>query len=216
LIREQGEAALRLLFLDLKGLSVDDPNSALRSVTGYDLPSWNRRWQQSLLQSSFGLVMAAPGAAPPRGFDPMDLARRARLGELLIGAGFGAELAPVLRPGVAGREPIFRFCQGRAELARHDPEQAAQRLGAETEIDAVYGPWFGLKGRLLEKTDAKAAERSFALGLASDPLAEEVACRGRFSIGQDLDDPSFLAAAGGADASAWLALCEAARKRPRD
>jgi hypothetical protein len=226
LIREQGEAALRLLFLDLKGLSVDDPNSALRSVTGYDLSAWNLRWQKSLLQSSFGLAMAAQ-SAPPRGYDPRDLARRVRLGELLIGAGFGAELAPVLGPGVAGRDPVFRFCQSRAELARHDPEQAAQRLGAEAEIDGVYGPWFGLQGRLLEKTDAKAAERSFELGLASDPLAEEVACRGRFSIGNELDDPSFLAppsaakpgpGAGekAADAAAWLALCEAARKLARD
>jgi hypothetical protein len=239
LVREQGEAALRLLFLDLKGLSVDDPNSALRSVTGYDLSAWNLRWQKSLLASSFGLAMAAPGA-PPRGYDPRDLARRVRLGELLIGAGFGAELAPVLGPGIAGRDPVFRFCQSRAELARHDTAQAAQRLGAEAEIDGVYGPWFGLRGRLLEKTDPKAAERSFELGLASDPLAEEVACRGRFSIGTQLDDPSFLAPPGGAagppdgrtngasrdqaaatgdratDAAAWLALCEAARRLPRD
>lgn len=235
LIREQGEAALRLLFLDLKGLSVDDPSSALRSVTGYDLSAWNLRWQKSLLESSFGLAMAAPSAPPARGYDPRDLARRVRLGELLKGAGFGAELAPVLGPGVAGRDPVFRFCQSRAELARHDPEEAAQRLGAEAEIDGVYGPWFGLRGRLLEKTDPKAAERSFALGLASDPLAEEVACRGRFSIGQDLDDPTFLtpalgprgggttegttsgaSAASGQDRPAWLALCEAARKLARD
>ena len=141
-------------------------------------------------------------------------------------------------PGIAGRDPVFRFVQGRAELARQDAEKAAERLGAETEIDGVYGPWFGLRGRLLEKTDAKAAARSFELGLASDPLAEEVACRGRFSIGKDLDDPSFLApalgppgvgtngasqASGGQAAAsaasdgdrAWLALCEAARKLPR-
>jgi hypothetical protein len=240
LIREQGEAALRLFFLDLKGLSVDDPNAALRSVTGYDLSAWNLRWQKSLLESSFGQALSAPSAPLPRGFDPLDLARRTRLGELLIGAGFGAELAPVLGPGVAGPEPTFRFSQARAELARHDPEKAAERLGAETEIDALYGPWFGLKGRLLEKTDPKAAERSFQLGLASDPLAEEVACRGRFSIGQELDDPSFLAPPGGASGSPgagtngaspasgaqaaatgasdrdWLALCEAARRLPRD
>ncbi|HYQ16391.1 MAG TPA: hypothetical protein VEQ58_11560, partial [Polyangiaceae bacterium] len=43
-VREQGDAALRLLFADLKGLSLDDPSSALRSVSGYDLSAWNRRW----------------------------------------------------------------------------------------------------------------------------------------------------------------------------
>jgi hypothetical protein len=180
---------------------------------------------------------------PPRGFDPRDLARRARLGDLLLGGGFGAEAALTVAPGVSGSEPVYRAHAARAELARHDPEQAAVRLGAETEIDGVYGPWFGLRGRLLEKSDPKAAARAFGLGLASDPLAEEVACRGRFSIGGKLDEPAFLSellpvgataptaqatgaraptahAAGGTAALAqfsnWSALCDAARNLPRD
>ena len=231
-IREQGEAALRLLFTDLKGLAVDDPSSALRSVTGYDLTAWNRRWQKSLIESSFGQAPMQAVSPPPRGFDPRDLARRARLGDLLLGGGFGAEAALTVAPGVSGSEPVYRAHAARAELARHDPEQAALRLGAETEIDGVYGPWFGLRGRLLEKTDPKAAARAFGLGLASDPLAEEVACRGRFTIGAELDEPAFLpgmlvgatapsAGATGATApfaelSNWAALCQAARKLPRD
>ena len=219
-IHEQGEAALRLLFTDLKGLPSDDANSALRSVTGYDLGAWNRRWQMSLLESSFGLAPAPVSIPPPRAFDPRDLARRARLGDLLLGGGFGAEAAFTLAPGVSGSEPVYRARVARAELARHDPEQAAKRLGAETEIDGVYGPWFGLRGRLLESVDSKAAERSFELGLASDPLAEEVACRGRFSVGAQLDEPAFLSELAGALVpvahARWLALCQAARKLPRD
>jgi hypothetical protein len=220
-IREQGEGALRLLFTDLKGLPVDDPNSALRSVTGYDLPAWNLRWQKSLLDSSYGVVNAQPSAPLPRGFDPRDLARRARLGDLLLGAGFGSEAALTLAPGVSGSEPVYRARAARAELARHDPQQAAVRLGSETEIDGVYGPWFALRGRLAEKTDAQLAARSFELGLASDPLAEDVACQGRFSVGTELDEPSFLSAPIGtvaptAPEAAWRALCEAARKLPRD
>ncbi len=228
-IHEQGEAALRLLFTDLKGLAVDDPNSALRSVTGYDLSAWNRRWQKSLLESSYGLAPQAATAAPPRGFDPRDLARRARLGDLLLDSGYGVEAALALAPGISGNEPVYRARVARAELARKDPAQAAARLGAETEIDGVYGPWFALRGRLLEKTDPSAATRSFELGLASDPLAEDVACRGRFSVGPKLDDPSFLSEPVGAGAPTapetavqaktdadWRALCEAARKLPRD
>jgi hypothetical protein len=209
-IHEQGEAALRLLFADLKGLALDDPNSALRSVTGYDLGAWNRRWQKHLLESSSSLAAPVSSVAPPRGFDPRDLARRARLGDLLLQTGYGTEAALTLAPGVSGSEPVYRARVARAEVARHDPQQAALRLGAETEIDGIYGPWFGLRGRLLEKTDAKAAARSFELGLASDPLAEEVACEGRFSVGAELDEARLPAAAD------WRALCEAARKLPRD
>ncbi|HYQ15253.1 MAG TPA: hypothetical protein VEQ58_05845, partial [Polyangiaceae bacterium] len=209
-VREQGDAALRLLFADLKGLSLDDPSSALRSVSGYDLSAWNRRWQKSLLDSSAGLAQPVALTPPPRGFDPRDLARRARLGDLLLDTGFGTEAALTLAPGVSGTDPVYRARVARAELARHAPDQASVRLGAETEIDDLYGPWFALHGRLLEKTDPQAAARAFELGLASDPLAEEVACEGRFSIGDAPDEPHLPAD------PAWRALCEGARKLPRD
>jgi len=209
-VAQQGDAALRLLFADLKGLSQDDPSSALRSVSGYDLQAWNLRWQRYLLQSSFGQAAPSFGPPAPRGYDARDLARRARLGDLLLDAGFRAEPALTLAPGVAGNEPVYRSRVARAELARRDPEQAAVRLGTEAEIDDLYGPWFGLHGRLLEKNDPKAAARAFELGLASDPLAEEVACEGRFSVGAELDEPRLPVT------PAWRALCEAARKLPRD
>lgn len=208
-ISEQGDAALRLLFTDLKGLSLDDPNSALRSVTGYDLETWNRRWQRHLLASRFGLTQPASAAAP-HGFDARDLSRRTRLGDLLLDSGFGTEAALTLAPGVSGSEPVYRARVARAELARRDSAEAARRLGVETEIDGLFGPWFGLRGRLLEKSDARAAERSFGLGLASDPLAEEVACQGRFSIGSGVDEDRMP------ESPEWRALCVAARKLPRD
>jgi hypothetical protein len=206
-ISEQGEAALRLFFADLKGLANDDPSSALRSVTGYDLPIWNRRWQKHLLDRK----VVEPAAMPlARGFDGRDLSRRARLGDLLVDAGYGSEAALTLAPGVSGSSPGYRFRVARAELARKDPEQAAARLGVETEIDGLFGPWFGLRGRLLEKTDPKAAARAFALGLASDPLSVEAACEGRFLLGEKLDEDRLP---GSQD---FRALCEAARKLPRD
>lgn len=209
-VAQQGEAALRLLFADLKGLSQEDPSSALRSVSGYDLSAWNLRWQKYLLESAHGQAAPSFGAPPPRGFDARDLARRARLSDLLLGTGFGEEAALTLAPGISGSEPVYKSRVARGELARKAPEQAAARLGTEAEIDDLYGPWFGLRGRLLEKTDPKAAARAFELGLSSDPLAEEVACEGRFSVGTELDEPRLPADA------AWRALCEAARKLPRD
>jgi hypothetical protein len=222
-VREQGEAALRLLFADLKGLGQDDPSSALRSVTGYDLTQWNRRWQHYLLTSRFGVAASAHPAPGPRNLDTRDLARRARLGDLLFESGFGTEAAITLAPGQPGAEPGYRFRVARAELARRDTEQAAKRLGVEAEIDGIYGPWFGLRGRLLEETDPKAAERAFELGLASDPLTDEVACRGRLRLGAEVESPFPLPGSGNAassaaprNADAWRALCEAARKLPRD
>lgn len=209
-VREQGEAALRLLFADLKGLALDDADSALRSVSGYDLSAWNRRWQKSLRESPYGLAPPAGFAPPPRGYDPRDLSRRARLGDLLLQSGFGEEAALALGPGVAGADPTYRARVARAELARKDPEQASVRLGTETEIDDLYGRWFALRGRLLEKSDPQAAARAFELGLASDPLSEEVACQGRFSIGSEPDEPRLPTD------PAWQALCEAARKLARD
>jgi hypothetical protein len=209
-IREQGEPALRLLFTDLKGLAAEDPTSALRSVSGYDLSQWNLRWQKHLLDAPVPAVTAAPRAAG--GGDPRDLARRARLGDLLLDHGYGREAATVLAPGDGGSSAAYRFRVARAELARHDVEQAAKRLGAEAEIDGLFGPWFALRGRLLEATDPAAAARAFELGLASDPLSEEAACHGRFSVGAELDDPKIMGQLDPASA----ALCEAARKLPRD
>jgi hypothetical protein len=206
-IREQGEPALRLLFADLKGLGVDDPASALRSVSGYDLTAWNRRWQTHLLDAK----PAEPTQAPlARGLDMRDLARRGRLGDLLLEAGHGTEAALTLAPGAAGASSGYRFRVARAELARKDPKQAEARLGVETEIDGLFGPWFGLRGRLFEASDPKAAARAFELGLASDPLAEEVACEGRFSVGSELDEQRFPASPD------FRALCEATRRLPRD
>jgi hypothetical protein len=223
-VREQGEAALRLLFIDLKGLGQDDPGSALRSVTGYDLEQWNRRWQHYLLKSSYGTGAQVVGAPSRAHLDARDLARRARLGDLLFDAGFGTEAALTLAPGEPGGEPGYRFRCARAELARNDPEQAAKRLGTEAEIDGIYGPWFSLRGRLLEKTDPQAAERAFELGLASDPLAEEVACRGRLTLPSGAENPLLpLVSSAPAPsplassrADAWRALCDSARKLPRD
>jgi hypothetical protein len=206
-VREQGEAALRLLFTDLKGLASDDASAALRSVSGYDLEQWNRRWQKSLLDAP-PEVVAPPHAG--RSGDARDLARRARLGDLLLDAGYGQEAGDVLAPGQAGGSPHYRFRVARAELARHAPDEAAARLGVETEIDGLFGPWFGLRGRLLEDTDPAAAARAFALGLASDPLAEEVACHGRFMLGDRPDDPRLPPSPDSAD------LCAAARALGRD
>ena len=58
--------------------------------------------------------------------------------------------------------------------------------------------------------DLPAPARAFALGLSSDPLSEEVACEGRFSVGDHLDQDRLPTSRD------WQELCEATRRLPRD
>ncbi len=208
-IQEEGAPALRLLFTDLKGIGKDDPNEALRSVSGYDLGGWNRRWQKQLLDWT-PPDAPAPKAGRAQVGDPRELVRRARLSSLLLDAGEREAALSEVGATDTGPSATFRFHRAEAELATARAEQAAKTLGLETEIDGVYGPWFSLRGRVLQGSAASAAERAFALGRALDPFAEVVACEGRFTVGGKPDDTKKPASAE-ADA-----LCEAARRLPRD
>src|SRR5690606_5446502 len=49
-IEQNGDAALKLLFADLKGLGSLNPDAALRSVSGYTLEEWNIKWRLHLAQ----------------------------------------------------------------------------------------------------------------------------------------------------------------------
>jgi len=66
-IEQNGEAALRLLFADLRGNGAAGPDQALLSVTGYDLAAWNARWQRFLRQPvKHSAADAAPVQPAPR------------------------------------------------------------------------------------------------------------------------------------------------------
>lgn len=203
-----GAPALRLLFADLKGTGEHGPDVALRSVTGYTLSEWNQRWQRAL-------VPTQPGAAEPaRAPFNRDLARRVRLSDLLAQRDYAASAAELVLPAMSPeqKEPALRFRAARALLEAGDAERARAALGAEAEIGGMYGAWFALHGRLLkEGGDPVAAERAFRLGIAVDPLSEEVACEGRRrSRGQPADAAPLPADPHRRE------LCLAARARPRE
>ncbi|HEY2409876.1 MAG TPA: hypothetical protein VGI10_27915 [Polyangiaceae bacterium] len=212
-IEQNGEAGLRLLLGDLRGNGVAGADAALRSVTGYQLADWNRRWQTQLVAGN-DAPLTDEKFAPPAPRSARDLARRARLAEILMGAARPAsaavELAPMLE--AAPHSARLRAELARALFASHDDSGVGKVLGARTEIDNLYGPWFGLHGRVSKaQGDFTAADSDFTLGLAATPLSEDVACEG-FSVQTDAvgDKPSLP------ERPAWRDLCEATRRLPRD
>jgi hypothetical protein len=222
-IERNGEPALRLLFMDLRGNGAEGADAALRSVTGYDLPEWNARWQRFLRVP----VKAAPenAAVPAPGLRVQrELGRRVRLADLLVARGYGrpsaAEVEPLLTS--APRIPQLRERAARALYQAGDDAAAEHALGALSEIDGLYGPWFALSGRGFKRRgELAASESAFTLGLSADPLSDEVACEGYPRASRPAQVPSGAATSPPAEPplptrKAWSELCQAARAVPRD
>jgi hypothetical protein len=154
-VEKQGEAALRLLLADLKGIESDDPSEALRSVTGYELPAWIAFWREHLLEA----VKQSPQTTQKtlaHGQDPApgaELSRRVRLGDLLFAGGHVQAAATQLEPAVklAPAEAAVRWRAARALLLAGDEEQAKRALGEEKDIQSVSGAWFAWHGRFLKQ-----------------------------------------------------------------
>lgn len=209
-VRENGTPALHLLLTDLKGLGNDDASASLRSVTGYDLPQWILRWQ-AWLRGLPPPVIADEHEHEISAQARNDLPRRVRLGDLLFARGQASAATDLdLAQKGAPREAALRWRAARAHLAIQERSQAESALGKESDVRAVHGAWFALSGRLRAEAGDPAAESAFRLGVAVDPLSEDVACEG------------FWTPRAGGPAPALpkepnrRALCLEARKMPRD
>lgn len=202
-IEQNGDAALKLLFADLKGLGSTNADAALRSVSGYTLPEWNIKWQHHLAQQTPSTSLPGfPGAS--EGFNGQALARWVRLTDLLHQRGHyraaSKAIAPALEP--AGKLALVRWRAARASLAEGQLDRAQEQLGGVSDIDILHGAWFALRGRFLERDAAgDEAKMAFELGLSVDPLFDEVACHGR------AHDEKFSPASSAEDK-----LCRAARQ----
>ena len=213
-IEQSGEAALRLLFADLRGNGGAGPDQALLSVTGYDLAAWNARWQRFLREPvKSAAAEAAPATPAPRAQN--DAGRRVRLADLLQSRGHGRESAAEVQPLLSSlpRVPQVRARAAAGLYAAGDDLAAERALGTGTEIDGLYGPWFALAGRGFKRRgQASDADSAFTLGLSADPLSAEVACEGYPGArppGSGTEPPL-------PTRKAWLDLCKAARSVPRD
>jgi hypothetical protein len=224
-IRDQGEAALRLLLTDLKGLGLESADAALRSVTGYDLTVWKERWKRQLLALNTPGKSAAPQVAEVlRGrraatqAGARELLRHVRLGDLLMGREhFRAALGPLeAAVGEADKEPAVRFRAARAALGAGESARAFESLGGLDNIHGPHGGWFALEGRKLREQRDAAADGRFRLGLSLDPLAEAVACEGYFASRRAEKSASNTPEARVPADPAMVELCREARRLSRD
>jgi hypothetical protein len=193
-VAESGRPALELLFLDIKGTRRGDASPALKSVSGYDLSQWNRRWQAALL------------AVPPRDpraerqtlrptSDPRTLARKSRLGDLLFQRGATKAALSVYDEalGVAPHEPAVRFRAAWASLfvPEPQPDEWRKRLGSLSEVRSAHGGWLALDGRRRNEDGAGVeASKTFDHALGLDPLSEEAACEGHPALASHTTPPT--------------------------
>ncbi len=209
-VSESGVPALHLLLRDLKGSGGEDASVVLRSVTGYDLNAWLLKWQLALVaQQPEAVPPAAP--TPPTREDP---ARRVRLGDLLFSRGHASAAAKQLEvaAGTLDSEPSVRFRWARALTGAGRDAEARTALGSQGDFRSIHGGWQALAGRFrAESGDARGADAAFGLGIAVDPLSEEVACEGRWRPRRPGEPIPALPVD-----SSRRALCESSRLLPRD
>lgn len=199
-IEQNGPAALHLLLADLKGMRTAGADAALRSVSGYTLAEWDLKWRDHLRTTKPG---AGQGAHDSIAVDPRSLARWTRLADLLHGRGHADAAHATLEPArkKAGALSAVRWRSARSSARAGHLDRAGDELGNVRDLDVLHGAWFALHGRVEQAHgNHKVARRSFALGIALDPLFDEVACEGHAR--EDEFEPE------NADARA---LCEAAR-----
>jgi hypothetical protein len=192
------EALPKLLFALRSAKSVDD---ALKSVSGDALAAWDVKWRAQLqkrgkepLSPLYGLGAIPPGMGDSR--------ERARLAELLLARGHGAQAVVELDkiPENLLGDPSLRYLRGRALETDGKAKDAEPLVFDPKAWVTSYGPCWALRGRLARsRSDIGVAVSSFEEARAHDPLSVESACE----------------ALGDAEAGALppSALCAAARAR---
>jgi len=204
-IELNGSAGLQLLLADLRGMRTAGADAALRSVSGYTLSEWNLKWREHLAKTKPG---SESGARKGTSVDPRALARWTRLADLLHGRGHADAAHATLEPGRkgAGAPTAVRWRSARASARSGLLERAGEELGTISELDVLHGAWFALRGRV-DQAQGRLADgrRSLTLGVALDPLFDEVACEGHSR--EDSFEP---------ENPDGRALCRAARAIKRD
>ena len=204
-ITQNGWPALELLLLDLSAMATSDADPALRSVTGYGLDWWIHRWKRYLTSMDEPARDAMPRAVPPT----RELARKVRLGDLLLKAGFPAAALVPLRSAVerAPERAAVRYRLAEALRATHQEARCGDALGDLEVLDGLHAGWLGASGQFdLWRGQVDNAARRFDLALGIQPLWEPAAC-GR------LEAASAGHRLGVASGPAGYALCDEARVR---
>lgn len=219
-LREKGAQALWLLLADLKGLPEGQVDTAMRSATGLGVDVWIRLWTQALLEKEQPPLRVArkPALTVRDVLGVRETIRRVRLSDLLAQQGrYQAALDQLANAKPAETaEPAVRWRAARAALAVGQAERARALLGDFSDVNGNHGGWLGLRGHFARLAgEADLARDTFGVALAIDPLAEDVACEGRFRLRR----PGTLEAQPDAhlpQSPESAALCEEARRISRD
>jgi tetratricopeptide (TPR) repeat protein len=202
LIRECGWSSVSLILRELRVLGSEGADAALRSVTGYSLEDWTKRWRYGLArEQSNG---ASPSAARQNDAGQeqyADVARRLRLAELFVSLGLYEPVQEMLPAKVIDKYPFaeLRSPVGVALLMQGAADEALRALGEASQLENIQGEWLALRGRsLMTRGQQAAAHDHFTWALAYAPTDERVACQGflpsRADEGGETNDPLCLAA----------------------
>lgn len=208
-----GATALKLLLQDLRGLGPDAVDAGLKSVSGYSLANWDRRWRHSLREKFKGQTLPSLDVLLGGGvvFDKK-VSQSVRLSDLLFERGHGVASSERIFPELEqhGADGFLRFRYARGFADEGDQSGTDKALGEVADLKTPHFGWFALKGyseRL--RGNIEAAEHLFALAVARHPLSEVVGCQGEW---QRRSQGYAAATSQRPDGERARQLCEAARR----
>jgi hypothetical protein len=198
--REEGDDALPKLVARLRTTRrSDEVSQAIKDVSGTDLAGWDKRWRAHLTTVPRDLPPElAPGGDMPH---RQEVVRRVRLGTLLHERGHDAAAAIELGRAepLVPADATVRCYLAEALVGVGDRQNATLLVEKVDDLHTRFGGWWSMHGLLHPEPEG---DRSFALGIALDPLTPGVACEEK-PIPDLPADPL------------RAALCEAARRLPR-
>lgn len=173
-LRENGDAALPKLLIAIRD---QNPGAtaevAIETVSNASLAEWDRRWRAYLSSQSFELSPElAPGARLERG---AELARRRRLGELLLERGHHHAARHQLEPAhaVLPSDSGMRCLLARSLWGEGEEVRAADLVTRPADIHYPSARWWSLHELFVGD---RAVPRSRWHALGHNPLDPAIAC----------------------------------------
>ncbi|MCC6644899.1 MAG: tetratricopeptide repeat protein [Polyangiaceae bacterium] len=176
LVKQRGDDALAKLFAAVGDRPVGDPSAsaALLESTGRGLAAWSAEFQRALAESSLPAPRTLGGARP----DDREVARAARLGELLLARGHARAAIPHLERVTAKRprDPSARAKLAEALRAEGQRDAAAALVTSLEQVDGASGPHLALRSTVARERGEPEPTDSGAGGRRLDPYSVQVAC----------------------------------------
>jgi hypothetical protein len=200
---QAGEGSLLALVRELRdglGAGGELVSAALAKVSGATLAEWEGRWRAQLLSRAPDLAPElVPGNPPP---NVVEVARRRRLGQLLLGAGHAAAARSTLARAhrLLPTETSVRCLYAEALLGSGEITLASDVVARPADIHQPSGRWWSLHALLLV---GDALPRARANAVALDPYQPAVACQ-EWPLGDPPADPIGRALCDEALALSWL------------